>query len=61
MNEVIEKIQQELAPYERVRKFYLLPEPFNLESNTLTPSLKVRRKIVMEKYKDIIENMYRAR
>jgi len=58
MNELIERIQLDLAPYERVRKFCLLPEPFNIESNTLTPSLKVRRKVVMEKYKEIIDRMY---
>jgi len=54
----IDKLQEELTPYERVVNFILLAEPFSIENNTLTSSLKTRRKIIIEKYKDIIEKMY---
>lgn len=52
------KAQAELASFERVIKFTLLPEPFSLENNTLTPSLKIRRKVIAQQYQEIIEKMY---
>ncbi len=60
MHSRLEKIQTELAAFERVKKFTLLNKPFSLEDNTLTPSLKIRRKVIAEKYKEIIEKMYKA-
>lgn len=52
------KFQKKLANYERVRKFVLLDKPFTIESGEITPSLKVKRKYVEERYKDLIEQMY---
>jgi len=54
----VEKIQSELASFERVVKFTLLHEPFTIENNAMTSTLKFRRKVIMEKYKDLIELMY---
>lgn len=54
----IDLYQSELAPYERIVKFSLLTEPFTIENKTLTSSLKIRRKIVEYKYKELIEQMY---
>ena len=58
MEKRIEKIQLELAPFERVVKFTLLPEPFSIENNAMTSTLKFRRKVINENYKDLIEEMY---
>ncbi len=52
------KLQKKLANYERVRKFVLLDKPFSLEEGEVTPSLKVRRKCVEERYQNLIEEMY---
>lgn len=54
----IENIQKNLSSHERVRKFTLLEEPFSIESGELTPTMKIKRKFIEEKYKDIIESMY---
>ncbi len=54
----IDKLQDELASFERVVKFTLLHEPFSIENNAMTSTLKFRRKVIMEKYKDLIEKMY---
>ncbi|MEZ5195810.1 MAG: long-chain fatty acid--CoA ligase [Bacteroidales bacterium] len=54
----IEKMQNELASYEKVVKFTLLHEPFTVENNAMTSTLKIRRKIIMEQYKNLIEQMY---
>lgn len=52
-------IQKDLANYERVRKFVLLSRPLSIESGEITPTLKVRRKVIEEKYKNLIEEMYK--
>jgi len=54
------KIQKKLANYEKVRKFVLLDKPFSLESGEITPSLKVRRQYVEERYHALIEEMYQG-
>ncbi|MCL5028337.1 MAG: long-chain fatty acid--CoA ligase [Bacteroidetes bacterium] len=63
--ELIEKdmaqVQKKLANYERVRKFTLLDKPFSLEGGEITPSMKVRRKFVEERYGHLIEEMYENR
>ncbi len=52
------QVQKKLANYEKVRKFALLDKPFSLESGEITPSLKIRRKFVEERYGHLIEEMY---
>lgn len=62
--EMLEKdfseFQKKLANYERVRKFTLLSKPFSIESGEMTPSLKLKRKVIEERYKDLIEDMYKG-
>jgi len=50
----------DLARYEQIRKFTLLPEVFTQEGGELTPSLKVKRNVVNEKYRKQIDAMYSA-
>ncbi|RMG38607.1 MAG: long-chain fatty acid--CoA ligase, partial [Methanobacteriota archaeon] len=54
----IENVNKELASYETVKKFILLDQPFSIESGELTPSLKVKRKIVEQNYKEQIDALY---
>jgi long-chain acyl-CoA synthetase len=55
---VIDAIQKDLPNYERVRRFELLPAVLTVENGEITPSLKVRRKVVEQKFADLIERMY---
>jgi len=48
-----------LAPYERVKKIALLDREFEIEAGEITPTLKVRRSIVEQKYKGLIDTMYK--
>lgn len=48
----------EFADYEQIRKFTVFPQDFSIESGEITPTLKVKRKFVEEKYKDAINAMY---
>lgn len=58
VKETIDSVNSRLASYETIKKFAILPVDFTIESGELTPTLKVKRKVVYEKYKDIIENLY---
>jgi long-chain acyl-CoA synthetase len=49
---------EELAPFERIKAFTLLPAPFTQETGELTPSQKIRRKVVLEKFAPLVEAMY---
>ena len=55
----IARLQKDLANYERVRRFVLLDHPLSLENGEITPTLKARRKVIEERYGNLIERMYR--
>jgi long-chain acyl-CoA synthetase len=44
---------------EQVKRFELLPDEWTIDSGELTPTLKLKRKVIMEKYKDAIERIYK--
>jgi len=52
-------VNRQLSDVEAIVTFTLLPQPFTQEASELTPSLKLRRKIVMEHYKGQIESMFK--
>jgi long-chain acyl-CoA synthetase len=54
----IDQANSELASYETLKKFAILSEPLTVENELLTPSLKVRRKKVYERFKDEFEALY---
>lgn len=54
----LSKIQKNLANYERIRKFALLDQPFSVENGEITPTLKIKRQVVEERYKHLIDEMY---
>ncbi len=54
----IDAVSVDLASYETIKKFVLLKEAFTIENGQLTPTLKVKRNILEEKYRDKIEAMY---
>ncbi|HOJ17684.1 MAG TPA: long-chain fatty acid--CoA ligase [Ignavibacteriaceae bacterium] len=58
MEKELAQFQKNLANYERVRKFALLDKPLTLEGGEITPTLKIRRNVIEERYKNLIEGMY---
>ena len=58
MNEIIDEINKNLTLVEKIKKFYLINEVFSIENGLLTPTMKVKRNKVIEKYKNILEKFY---
>jgi long-chain acyl-CoA synthetase len=55
---VIREKNRELANYEQIKSFKIVPEEFSQESGTLTATLKVRRREVVKRYGDLLESLY---
>lgn len=55
----IDTLQQKFAHYEQIKRFTLLFTPFSMERNELTNTLKLKRAVILENYKNEIENMYK--
>ncbi len=53
-----EELQKEFSTYEKVKKFTLLSEEFTIEAGEITATLKLKRKVIQKKYKELIDKMY---
>jgi len=58
INNIIEIINKKLTLVEKIKKIQLIDENFSIENGLLTPTMKVKRKKVIEKYKKKLENLY---
>jgi long-chain acyl-CoA synthetase len=58
INNVIEKINKRLTLLEKIKKIQLIDENFSIENGLMTPTMKVKRKKVTEKYKNQLEKLY---
>lgn len=58
MHALIEHINQHLNKWEQIRAFRFILQPLTVESGELTPSMKIRREFVAQKYKALIDDMY---
>jgi len=58
MMERVDTLQQQLAHYEQIKRFTLLPHTFSMERGELTNTLKIKRRVLNENYKDLIDKMY---
>jgi long-chain acyl-CoA synthetase len=58
LSEVVDRVNQTLSPLERVRRFTLAREPFTVENQMMTPTLKIRRHAIQAAYGEEIERLY---
>lgn len=56
---IIEESTADLSRHEKIKKFVLLPEPFSVGGGELTPTMKVRRRVVEQRYEHVIETLYK--
>jgi long-chain acyl-CoA synthetase len=54
----IEALQKDFSVFEKIKKFSLLPKEFSIEAGEITATLKLKRKVIQQKYKGIIDKMY---
>lgn len=55
---IVEKYNHNFNPVEQVKKFELIPYEWTIETGELTPTLKLKRKVIMEKFRDSIDRIY---
>ena len=60
MEERINNYQKDLASYEQIKRFVLLPKAFTMESGELTNTLKIKRAVINKRYRPLIDAMYAA-
>ena len=58
IGQVIERVNGQLSTIEKLRRFALLPEGFTIENTLLTPSMKIRRHKIQERWASVIERLY---
>ena len=58
IKDTVDRYNQNFNQVEQIKKFELLPYEWSVEGGELTPTLKLKRKVIMEKYKDAIERIY---
>ncbi|HUF40450.1 MAG TPA: long-chain fatty acid--CoA ligase [Verrucomicrobiae bacterium] len=58
VREIIHGVNKHLAPFEAIRDFAVLDHDFTIETEELTPTLKTRRRVIEERYKDLIADLY---
>lgn len=58
IGEAVSRANRRLSSIERVRKFQVMPEPFSIENGYLTPTMKLRRHLIIGAYKDLLEKLY---
>ena len=60
MESRINDYQKDLASYEQIKRFVLLPKAFTMESGELTNTLKIKRAVINKRYRPLIDAMYAA-
>jgi long-chain acyl-CoA synthetase len=54
----IDQANENFAQWEKIKKFKLTPEIWSVDSGHLTPTMKLKRKIIKSKYQDLLEEIY---
>src|SRR6185503_514225 len=56
----VEAVNAHLSRYEQIKQFWILPAEWTVETGELTPSLKIKRRIILDKQKESIKKLYQA-
>jgi len=59
-DEIVDSLNRELSQFERIKKFRLLPREFSMAAGELTPTLKVRRRVVEQNWRQVIDEIYQG-
>ncbi|MGE3291585.1 MAG: long-chain fatty acid--CoA ligase [Geminicoccaceae bacterium] len=61
IGEAVARANKHLSAIERIRRFHVMPEPFTVENGLMTPTLKLRRHLIVRAYRDLLEGLYGAK
>jgi long-chain acyl-CoA synthetase len=61
IEQAVDAVNKRVGSWEAIKYFTLLPRAFTEEAGEITPTLKIKRKVVAQKYADQIESMYTGR
>jgi len=57
----IKELNKNYPPYKTIKYFAVIANDFSIDGGELTPTLKLKRKVILDKYKDLIEDLYAAK
>jgi long-chain acyl-CoA synthetase len=60
IGEAVTRANRQLSAIERIRKFHIMPDPFSIENGLLTPTMKLRRYLIVKQHRDLLEGLYGA-
>ncbi len=60
IGEAVKRANQALSPIERIRRFHVMPEPFSIDNGLMTPTLKLRRHLIVKANRELLEGLYGA-
>jgi len=58
VEQAVKTVNQQLAPFEQIRKFKIVERDFSIEQGEVTPTMKIRRSRVLENYRALVSEMY---
>jgi long-chain acyl-CoA synthetase len=58
VKKIVDQVNQHLSSYEQIKRFVVLAKEFSIEEGEMTPTLKMKRNVVENRYADVIEQMY---
>ena len=60
IGEAVSRANRNLSPIERVRRFHIMPEPFSVDNGLMTPTLKLRRHLIVKANQELLDSLYGA-
>ena len=58
LGDIVARVNHDLAPIERVRRFLIAPKPFSIDNAQMTPTLKIRRHAIRAAYEAEVDSLY---
>jgi long-chain acyl-CoA synthetase len=58
VDRTVKRVNKQLAPFEQIRRFRILDREFSIDRGEMTPTMKVRRKQVIENYRQVVNELY---